>query len=136
MPSGSLLRFESNMLTDVERIIASHGQLNYRGKGRSGLGHITRSEVLMLCAAWELYIEEVMREGLGYFLSKPDSPKELLKIIQKELSSNVKNPKHELKPLELAGEGWKSSHINHAEEVLRGVSTPQSGNLNPLLKRF
>jgi|TARA_B110000093_G_scaffold177982_1_gene215855 hypothetical protein len=136
MPSVSFLKFESNMLTDVERIIASHGQLNHSGKGRRGLGHITRSGVLMLCAAWESYVEEVMLEGVVYFSGKFDSPKELPKSIQKELSSHVKDSKHELKPLELAGEGWKTLYRNHTEEVLMGLNTPKSGNLNPLFKRF
>ncbi|MEW8285685.1 MAG: HEPN domain-containing protein [Candidatus Thiodiazotropha endolucinida] len=136
MPSASFLKFESNMLTDVDRIISSHGQLNHSGKGRRGLGHVTRSGVLMLCAAWELYIEEVMIEGVVYFSGKLDSPKELPKTVQKELSIHVKESKHELKPLELAGEGWKSLYRNHAEDVLKGLNTPKSGNLNPLFKRF
>jgi len=50
MPSTSFLKFETNMLTDVDRIISSHTQLNHDGRGRRGLGHITRSGVLMLCA--------------------------------------------------------------------------------------
>lgn len=124
------------MLTDVERIISSHGMLNHGGQGRRGLGHITRSGVLMLCAAWELYIEEVMLEGVIYFSKKLDSPKALSKFIQKEISSHVKESKHDLKPLELAGEGWKSLYRNHASEVLKGLNTPKSSNLNPLFKRF
>jgi hypothetical protein len=90
----------------------------------------------MLCAAWELYVEEVMHEGVVYFSGKFDSPKELPKTVQKELSSRVKESKHELRPLELAGEGWKSLYRNHAVDVLKGLNTPKSSNLNPLYKRF
>jgi len=136
MPSTSFLKFETNMLTDVDRIISSHKQLNHDGRGRRGLGHITRSGVLMLCAAWELYIEEVMLEGVTYFSGKLDNPKDLPKSVQKELSIHVKDSKHELKPLELAGEGWKSLYRNHANDVLKGLNTPKSGNLDPLFKRF
>ena len=136
MPSASFLKFESNMLTDVDRIINSHAQLNHNGKGRRGLGHITRSGVLMLCAAWELYVEEVMLEGVTYFSENHDNPKDLPKSVQKELSSHVKDSKHELKPLELAGEGWKSLYVNHANQVLKGLNTPKSSNLDPLFKRF
>jgi hypothetical protein len=53
------------MLTDVERIIVSHAQLNHKGLGRRGLGHITRSGILMLCAAWELYdVDNMLTEFL------------------------------------------------------------------------
>lgn len=136
MPSTSFKKFETTMLKDVDRIIESHGQLNHTGRGRRGLGHITRSGVLMLCAAWELYVEEVMTEGVNYFAEKHDSPKGLPKTVQKELAAHVKESKHELKPLELAGEGWRSLYRNHANEVLKGLNTPKSGNLDPLFKRF
>lgn len=90
----------------------------------------------MLCAAWELYTEEVMLEGVNYFGERHDSPKGLPKPVQKELSIHVQESRHELKPLELAGEGWRSLYRNHATEVLKGLNTPKSGNLDPLYKRF
>ena len=136
MPSESFKKFENNLMVDVNRIIDSHAQLNHDGQGRRALGHITRSGVLMLCAAWELYMEEVLIEGVNYFISKQDSPKSLPKSVQQELSRTVKESRHELKPLELAGEGWKDLYRNHAHEVLQGLNTPKSGNLDPLFKRF
>lgn len=136
MPSSSFTKFERNLLVDVERIINSHAQLNHNGKGRRGLGHITRSGVLMLCAAWELYLEEVLLEGVNYFIQKLDSPKLLPKAVQQELSRHVREAKHELKPLELAGDGWKVLYRNHANEVLQGLNTPKSGNLDPLFRKF
>ena len=136
MPSSSFRKFENNLLVDVDRIIGSHAYLNHDGRGRRALGHITRSGVLMLCAAWELYVEEVLVEGANYFISKLDSPRELPKPVQQELARTVKESKHELKPLELAGEGWKSLYRNHITEVLQGLNTPKSGNLDPLFKRF
>lgn len=136
MPSASFKKFELNLLVDVDRIIESHADLNHDGRGRRALGHITRSGVLMPCAAWELYVEEVLFEGVEYFISKLDSPRELPKPVQQELSRTVKESKHELKPLELAGEGWKSLYRNHVKEVLQGLNTPNSGNLDPLFKRF
>lgn len=136
MPSSSFKKFEDNLLIDVDRIIESHGHLNHSGKGKRALGHITRSGVLMLCAAWELYIEELLMEGVNYFTEKLDSPKQLPKPVKKELSRSVKESKHDLKPLELAGDGWKDLYRNHCAEVLQGLNTPKSGNLDPLYTRF
>lgn len=136
MPSKSLKKFEKSLIVDVERIIETHRQINHQGLGRRGLGHITRSGVLMLCAAWEMYVEEILKESVHYFAGKLDHPNELPKAVQKELSRAVKESKHELKPLELAGEGWKSLYHNHASEVLSGLNTPKSGNLDPLFTRF
>ena len=124
------------MLVDVDRIIETHGNLNHDGRGRRGLGHITRGGVLMLCAAWELYVEEVILEGIQFVIANAVLPNDLPKDVQKELARAVKESKHDLKPLELAGEGWKSLYRNHANETLAGLNTPKSGNLDPLFKRF
>ena len=74
--------------------------------------------------------------GVSQFTDKLENPKDLPKAVQKELSRCVKESKHELKPLELAGEGWKSLYIIHANEVLKGLNTPRSINVDPLSKRF
>ena len=90
----------------------------------------------MLCTAWELYVEEVILEGVQFFVSNVDAPNELPKDVQKELARTVKESKHDLKPLELAGEGWKSLYQNHADETLVGLNTPKSGNLDSLFKKL
>jgi hypothetical protein len=113
MPSSALIKFENNMLVDVDRIIQSHGQLNHDGMGRRGLGHITRSGVLMLCAAWELYLEELLIESARIFIRRAHSPGQLPQPVQKEIAKVVRESKHELKPLELAGDGWKIIYDNH-----------------------
>ena len=71
------------MLTDVGRIISSHAQLNHDGHGKWGLGHISHSGVLMLCAAWELYIEEVMLEVLPISQEKSTTQKISHKVCKK-----------------------------------------------------
>jgi hypothetical protein len=136
MPSHALLKFESNILVDVDRIIESHGQLNHDGLGRRGLGHITRSGVLMLCAAWELYLEELLIESVRTLIQRANSPDQLPLPVQKEIAKSVRDSKHELKALELAGDGWKRVYEAHALEIVQGLNTPKSTNLNPLFKRL
>ncbi|MEG4314742.1 HEPN domain-containing protein [Pseudomonas sp. FIP_A4] len=136
MPSSALQKFERNMLVDVDRIIESHGQLNHDGLGRRGLGHITRSGVLMLCAAWELYLEELLVESVRTLIRRADIPTQLPQHVQKEISKTVRESKHELKPLELAGDGWKTVYDNHTTQTIQGLNTPKSTNIDPLFKRF
>lgn len=59
MASHAFGAFQYN-LVDVERLIESHGALSGTGQGRRGLGHLTRAGVVLLCAAWELYLEHVL----------------------------------------------------------------------------
>lgn len=136
MPSGALLKFESNMLVDVERIIESHGALNHDGQGRRGLGHITRGGVLMLCAAWELYLEELAIESGRTFVDRCDSPDQLPLPVRKEISKAVRDSKHELKVLEMAGDGWATIYQNQVGASVSGLNTPKSSNLDPLFKRL
>ena len=132
MPSAALSKFESNLLVDVDRLIVSHGQLNHQGMGRRGLGHITRSGVLMLCAAWELYLEELLIESARIIIGRAASPDDLPEKVQREIVKAVRESKHELKPLELAEQGWRGVYINHALARVQRLHTPKSGNVDTL----
>ena len=136
MPSTSLSKFETKMLVEVDHLIQSHTKLNHTGYGRRGLGHITRSAVLMLCASWELYIEELVVESVKIIKDRITLPKYLPKSVQKELSNLVKNAKHELKPLELAGDGWESLYLNHANNLVGMLNTPKSAQINVLYNKL
>lgn len=130
MPSNALTKFESKMLVDVNRIIESHENLNHEGGGRRGLGHITRSGVLMLCASWELYVEELAIEVAGFLADRANAPTQLPHGAKKELSRYVRGHKHELKPLELAGSGWEQVYVSHVKEVIGGLNTPKAGPID------
>lgn len=136
MPSNALAKFENKMLVDVARIIDSHAALNHDGGGRRGLGHITRSGVLMLCASWELYVEELAIEVADCLASRANAPNQLPLPVQKELSKLVRDHKHELKPLELAGSGWEQVYTAHVREVMGGLNTPKSSPIDDSYKRL
>ena len=136
MPSAALKKFETNLLVDVDRIIESHCQLNHEGYGRRGLGHITRSGVLMLCAAWELYVEELLVESARILRDRAPSPDQLPLPVQKEIAKAVKESKHELKALELAGDGWKTVYGNHVNQCASALNTPKSTNLDALFEHL
>lgn len=136
MPSNALAKFENKMLVDVNRIIESHRVLNHDGGGRRSLGHITRSGVLMLCASWELYVEELAIEVAGHLASRANDPSELPLGAQKELARLVRDHKHDLKPLELAGAGWEQVYNSHVKEILGGLNTPKTGPIDETYKKL
>jgi len=135
MPSKALEKFETKLLKDVERLIHSHGTLNHAGKGRRGLGHITRSAVFMLCAAWERYIEDLLIEAVQWIIEQVPGVKSLPKIPQKDLASYVKKHKNELKVLELSGEGWKNVYKNHVTELSEKLNTPKAEIIDALFEK-
>lgn len=135
MASDAYGAFQYN-LVDVDRLIESHRILSGTGQGRRGLGHVTRSAVIMLCASWELYLEHVVLEGLRFSLRSTSTPSELPMLVQKELSSFVKSHKHELKPLHLSGDGWRDVLEDHATNLIDSLNTPKAGPVNNLFSRI
>jgi hypothetical protein len=73
MPSNAYQEFSKN-LTDVKRIISLHNELSRpEGQGKRGkraLGHLTRGGTVLLCAAWERYIESVLEEGATFLAQR------------------------------------------------------------------
>ncbi len=140
MPSKALTLFETKLITEVDRLIQTHAYLNEHqynaAQGRRGLGHITRSGIVMLCAAWERYIELVVPETAAHLAKRAASPKDLPKATQKQLAKHVTGHKHELKALELAGSGWRAVYQALAIDQAEGLNTPKSTILDPLFERM
>ena len=47
----------------------------------------------------------------------------------------ARESKHELKPLEFAGDGWKNVLVTHAKDLCRAINTPKAGPINELYLR-
>lgn len=98
MASQAFNEFRFNIL-DAWRLHQAHSVLSNNTRGKKGLGHITRSGVVMLCAAWEHYQESVLVEAAGFLASQIHDPQQLPLPVKKHLSAVVKKAQHELKPM-------------------------------------
>lgn len=136
MPSKALNKFETTMMKDVTRIIESHSALSGGAPGKKGLGHLTRGGVLLLCSAWELYLEEVLGEAVRFACEKAAAPDDLPKDVQKTIAAFVVGSQHELKALAMAGDGWKAVYQEAAQIKIDAVNTPKPGVINPIFKKF
>lgn len=135
MSSCAFRSFKHNLI-DVDRLRQAHSLLHNGAQGRKGLGHITRSGVVMLCAAWEHYCESLIRESAAYLCDTLNCPFELPKDVQKEISKAVRESNHELRPLHLSGDGWKQVYKDHVNALLNSLNTPKSGKINDHSKRL
>ncbi|WP_296033070.1 HEPN domain-containing protein [uncultured Alcanivorax sp.] len=135
MPSQSFYNFGWNF-EDVERLEIAHGQLNPDGQGRRALGHITRSAMVMLCAAWELYFEDLIIESVNYINSNLDDPHDLPSPIKKNIIKALAKDSHELAMFRLAGDGWKLPLFEMAEKDTEKLNTPKSEQLGVLCKNY
>jgi len=136
MPSQALLSFEKYIRRDVNKLIAAHGLLRSPGMGKQGLGYITRSGVVALCAAWETYIEDVLCETVDWMTHYTEKPQDLPRPTKKFLAKHTRDAKNELTPLQLAGDGWKTLLNNLVNSETDGLNTPKPGKIDELFFRY
>jgi len=117
---------------DVLRLIETHSFYTQNKPGRKNLGHLTRSAVVMLCAAWERYNEDLLLEGISFITNTVNDINLLNKKLKKNISAKVKADKNDIKPIELAGAGWKSVWYSYAKEETQLLNTPKAPKLKIL----
>jgi len=135
MPSNASKSFSYNM-DDVRRLVEAYEALKPTGQGRRGLGHLTRSSIVTLCACWEQYIEDVIIEGVELLKNQARSPDDLPLNVRKVISNKVKAAKHVLKPFELAGNGWKDIYLAYAKDDVGSLHSPKTDNIERLLNDY
>lgn len=135
MPSAASKEFRDNIL-DAKRLLSAHATLSEGTPGKKGLGQITRSGVVMLSAAWECNHESVICEAVSHLTSAVRDPNTLPLSVRKHLSSIAKLAKHEFKPMELAGEGWRTPYVAVATDEVDALNTPKSEKLKVLYDRL
>lgn len=135
MPSNAYINF-LHIRIDVLKLVETHSFYTQNKPGRKNLGHLTRSAVVMLCAAWERYNEDLLLESVTYLSSVLTDINILNKAIKKTISSKVKNDLNEIKPIELAGIGWKNVWLNYAKLETELLNTPKSNKLKLLFLTY
>jgi len=90
----------------------------------------------MLCAAWERYNESVLIEGASYLAKEVRDPNNLPLNVRKHLSAIAKKSTHELKPMELAGDGWRTLYVSVVRDETASLNTPKSEKLKTLYDRL
>jgi hypothetical protein len=135
MASKSYKNYLQN-LKDVDRLINTHSNESGTTQGKKGLGHLTRSGVVMLCAAFEVYIEEVVEEIVEIYIQKFDNLKDFPKQLKKRVAFLTKEHKNELEVINLVGDGWKDVLRSFLRNDLSQLNTPKYGNIDIVFNRY
>lgn len=138
MPSKSFQNYHRSLVS-IYRLIEALDIIKGSHKGKRALDHFTRSSVLILAAAWESYIEDVILESATYLTVKLNSPLDLPDSVKEQLSEFVKINKTDFKPLQLAGDGWKDVFLELINFHLfgdSGLNTPKPHKINALFKKL
>lgn len=116
---------------DVERLIDLHVREtgSQRGRRRSDIQVINRSAVVLVCAYWEAFCEDLAAEALHHMAEHaPDGdalPKEIKKTVKKVLLDD----NNELAVWRIAGDGWRTVLRDRAnllsDDEDRSLNTPK-----------
>lgn len=135
MPSDAYINF-LHIRIDVIKLIGTHSFYLKNKPNDKSLGFLARSAILMLCAAWERYNEDLLLESIQIITSSLNDIQSLNNQIKKTISSKVVLDKNEIKPIQLAGDGWKNVWLSYATEETKVFNTPKSIKLNTLFKSY
>ncbi|MEU3742890.1 HEPN domain-containing protein [Streptomyces sp. NPDC032198] len=98
-------------------------------------GPAVRASLILLCTAWETYVEDVIREAARAIVESPDlTPEGLPDPLRQRITNRVKSKN----PWLLAGDGWKTYTLQCVEEQVGGqaLNTPDYNNVNKLLEQI
>ncbi|MBS1583306.1 MAG: hypothetical protein JST66_13990 [Bacteroidetes bacterium] len=125
------------MRTDARRLIAAHYNfMNSQGIEEAQLGYLVRSAMVMLCAAWERYNEDLLLEVIRLAQDQTASATDLPTAVKKTISRRIKQDKNDLSPILLADNGWKNMWLAYATEKTEALNTPNRENLNMLFHSY
>jgi hypothetical protein len=136
MPSAAYTTFQA-MRKDVVDLISAHYVFEHeRSESKDTLGYFIRSAMVMLCAAWERYNEDLLIESIDIANAHVSSASALPEEVQKTISGRVKRDKNELSPMWMADNGWKGIWRTFAKGETDALNTPNRENLNALFLSY
>lgn len=121
---------------DVSHLLAIHETLSGTERGRRDLDVLNKSAIVLLCAFWEAYCEDLADDALHHLLSHSPNYSSIPKALQKRVAKELKGDPHELSPWKLAGDNWKA-HLLSRLALLRSHrnfdwNNPRSANVDKL----
>jgi hypothetical protein len=131
MPSDSFAEYLQN-LRDVHRLVLLHASLNGSGRGRRGLGHLTRGGILLLCAAWERYTESVLVESATYLRGHVPSRVAMPPNVAQNILDHANSNKNAWTAAQANGPTWGGIYSEYVQRQTDALNTPKYENLKNL----
>ena len=125
---------------DVTQLLAFHEQIGGTGPGRRWyVSVLHKSAIVLLCAVWEAYCEDLADEALRHILASTSDPSKLPQALRKQVAKELKQDLHDLSPWQLAGEGWKLHLRSRLSDFTRrrnfDWNNPRAANVQSLFER-
>lgn len=137
MPTKSYGHFLRNLDT-VNRLCESYDTIrkSRNSRGRAAFDHITRSAILFLASAFEVYIEDVINECCKQNIQMAQDAKNLPHGVRSTLCDYTKRDKTPFTPIDLCDTGWKKVYKEMTKEETDKLNTPKVANIKNLFSKY
>lgn len=134
--SIALRNFEKN-LKHFDRLIQIHGELGGKGLGRRyGLEVLNKSAVILLCACWEAYVEDLASASFDFMLKNFKKANEFPNRVLVKVSERLKKKKDKREIWRIADEGWKQELTNYKDEIIGNFHSPSFNKIDELYENL
>lgn len=126
---------------DIERLIAFHAKETgvARGRRHSDIQVVSRSAVVLTCAIWEAFCEDLAAEALRHLADHAPTGSDLPKEVMKTLKKSLLNEPNELAVWQLADDGWRTVLRQQADALSsdsdRTLNTPKPEKVKEFFNR-
>lgn len=126
---------------EVEDLIEIHRRIAGKSPGRKfGLNSLNKSSIILLCAGWEFYIEDLLENSFNYLLTKSTSHNQFAAKVLVQASQFLVDDNDKRRVWELAGSGWKRVIEEYKNNVLKQeinfFHVPRTDNINELFEKI
>ena len=131
-------KFEANKV-EVERLLDIHGQLTGDAPGRRyNVGVLNKSAIIMTCACWEAFVEDLSEEATLHLTKYLDDPTKIPKEVIESIMARGAQ-KDAVKFWKVVTSGWKTAVKTNSQFLARlergwGLNTPNSDNVHLLMR--
>lgn len=128
-------------LTDTQRLLEIHQQLGGDGPGRRHrLEALNKSAIVLMCAAFEAFIETLATQSFSSLVDETHDPGHLPDTLRRAVAEKLKASPHHLQVWDLAGDGWKAACTAHKQQAIEQytakMNTPKAGQIDELFKKL
>ena len=121
---------------DIDYFVSLHESETGTERGRRyGVEPLNRAMIVFICASWDAYCNDVIRDAAEILSERLDRPNDLPKPLAKAFANWVKSQKHDLKVFDLVGDGWRKLYRDFVDEKLEGFNTPKPSKLIDLFNK-
>lgn len=99
---------------DIERLMELHELVGGEGPGRrTGLEVLNKSGIVLTCAIWEAYVEDLASEVVQHYVHHLSDVNKLPKDLRQRVAKELEGPA----VWKLAGDGWKQELRNRLKAL-------------------